>query len=81
MFHLLKFLVMLPETHVGDHVKCATFLSDFNQNCNVSTIFSETPQYEILWKSVQQFSMYVLCIYGSSKDAVDTSDYRHSVEW
>jgi hypothetical protein len=39
----------LPRTekHVGLHVKRPLFLSDFNQNRNVSTNFSETSRYQI----------------------------------
>jgi hypothetical protein len=35
------------QSHVGLHEKCLLLLSDFNQNWNVSTEFSETPQYQI----------------------------------
>lgn len=40
--------------HVGFHVKCPLLLSDFNQNWNVSINF-RTPQYQIAWKTTQQF--------------------------
>jgi hypothetical protein len=48
-------LEMHTEMHVGIHVKCL-LLSDFNQNFNISTNYSKTSQYQVLWKSVQQWS-------------------------
>jgi len=39
--------------YVGLHVKCPTFLSDFNQPRISLTDLSESPQYQILRKSAQ----------------------------
>jgi hypothetical protein len=34
------------ETHVGLHVKCQLLLTNFNQNCRMSTNFSENLSYQ-----------------------------------
>jgi hypothetical protein len=43
------------EMHIGSHVKYPLLLSDFNQNWNVWTRFSKTPECKISWKSIQPF--------------------------
>jgi hypothetical protein len=46
---------MHAETHVGFHIECPLLLSDSNQNLNVLTECSKTPQFQIHWKCFQQF--------------------------
>jgi hypothetical protein len=41
--------------HVGLRSKCPLLLSHFNQNWNI-THFHKIPQFQISWKSIQQFS-------------------------
>jgi hypothetical protein len=43
------------EKHLGLHVKYLLLVFNFNQNWDVLTNFSETPQYQISWNSVQWF--------------------------
>jgi len=40
------------ELDVGLHGNCPLQFSDFNQNCNISSNFSDTLHYNILWKYV-----------------------------
>jgi hypothetical protein len=39
--------------HADIHAKCLSLLSDFNQHFNMSTNFSKTGQYKIIWKPAQ----------------------------
>jgi hypothetical protein len=41
------------QTHIGLHTKGPLFLSNYNQNCNLSVCFGTTPQCKISWNSVQ----------------------------
>jgi hypothetical protein len=45
-------LEMLLEMHEGLRVKRPLFLPDINENSNVSAIFCDAPQYQILLKSI-----------------------------
>jgi hypothetical protein len=59
-----KYLVNYArESHVGLHVNCSLFSSDFSQNLYVSTNFIRTPQKEILWKyRIYSYSGVLLCV-------------------
>jgi hypothetical protein len=53
---------LLPrvETHVGLHLQCPSFVSDLNQNWNVSTNFFTVLHNEIPWKSVWWYTSFYI---------------------
>jgi hypothetical protein len=54
------------KAHADLHLNCQLF-SDFNHNWNVLTNFSKTHEFELSWKSAQQFLSYCVCSEGHGK--------------
>jgi hypothetical protein len=60
LFWLRYALKTREEMRAALHVNCALFLTDFNENCNLSTKFA-TLCYPVSWKSVKRPSACFMC--------------------
>jgi hypothetical protein len=63
------------ETHVAVHTKSSLLLSDFKQNCNVSTNFSKNTEYKISRKFIQKFSSCSIRIVGQTDKHCEANMY------